>query len=121
MLIKINNVEIAAYPKADGFTVTPLDLDNAESTTRTADGTLNRVWITVKRQIDMTFGILTWAQIASILQAMSDVYFDFYYPDPMAGAYVTKKLYVGNRPAPFAVEVDGEMYWNGLKITLTEQ
>ena len=121
MLLKINGVEIAACPKAEGFTVTPLDLDNADSTQRTADGTLNRDRITVKRQIDMTFGILTWAQISSILQAMSGVYFDFYYPDPMIGAYVTKTFYVGNRPSPFAVESGGVMQWNGLKITLTEQ
>ena len=118
MLIKINGVEIAAYPKE--FTVTALDLD-AETTTRTADGNLNRDRITVKRQIDMTFGILTMAQVSGILQAMKDIYFDVEYPDPMVGGYVTKTFYVGNRPTPMAIEKNGVIYWDGLKITLTER
>jgi hypothetical protein len=118
MLIKINGVEIAAYPKE--FTVTALDLD-AETTARTADGNLNRDRITVKRQIDMTFSILTMAQVSGILQAMKDIYFDVEYPDPMVGDYVTKTFYVGNRPTPMAIEKNGVIYWDGLKITLTER
>jgi hypothetical protein len=118
MLIKINGVEIAAYPKE--FTVTTLDLD-AETTARTADGTLNRDRVTVKRQIDMTFSILTMAQVSGILQSMKDIYFDVEYPDPMIGDYTTKAFYVGNRPTPMAIEKNGVIYWDGLKITLTER
>lgn len=119
MLLKINDVEIGTYPAE--FSVTPLDIDNGESTVRTANGTLNRDRVAVKRQIDMSWGILTWPQVSSILQAMSGVFFDFYYPDPMTGTYVTKSFYVGNRPCPVAYSKDGILLWSGLKVTLTER
>lgn len=119
MLLKINNVEIAAYPS--DFSVTPMDLDNNESTTRTSDGTLSRDRVAVKRQIEMSWGILTWAEVSAILQAMKDEFFNFYYPDPMEGDYVTKTFYVGNRPTTVSDESSGELRWKGLKVTLIEK
>lgn len=121
MLLKINNVEIAAYPAPDGFKVTILDLDDAESTTRTSDGIMHRDRIRSVRQIEMEFPPLSNAKISSILKAMSAPFFDFYYPDPMEGGYVTKRMYAGNRPAAIAIEKDGVLLWGGLQITLTEQ
>jgi hypothetical protein len=117
--LKINNVEIAAYPIE--FTVTVLDLDDADSTTRAADGTLNRDRVAVKRQIEMSFSVLPWDKISAILKSMEPVFFDFYYPDPMAGKHVTKRMYVGNRPAPVAIDKNGVLWWDGLQVTLTEQ
>ncbi|MGM1047598.1 MAG: DUF6711 family protein [Bacillota bacterium] len=119
MQLSINGQEIAVYPSQ--FTVTTMDLDDGESTVRTADGTLNRDRIAVKRQIEMSWGPLPWSKISSILKAMDGVFFDFTYPDPMTGSYVTKKMYVGNRPAPFAIAKGNEIMWNGLKVTLTER
>jgi len=118
-VLKINGVEIAAYPSK--FTVTILDLDDGDTTVRTADGTLNRDRITVKRQIDMEWGVLNQSQISGVLQAMSGVFFDMTYPDPQTGGYLTKTFYVGNRPAPFTSMKGGEVLWNGLKLTLTER
>lgn len=117
--LKINGVDIAAHPKE--FSVTPLDLDDAESTTRTADGTLTRSRIAVKRQIDMSWGVLSWTEISAILTAMRDEFFELTYPDPMTGQFETKTFYVGNRPAPFAVGDGNDIRWSGLKVTLTEQ
>lgn len=119
MNIKINGVEIAEYPKE--FSVTVLDIDNGDTTTRTANGVLNRDRITTKRQIDMSWGVVEWSKIASVLQAMSNTFFEVYYPDPMEGTYTTKTFYVGNRPAPVAVSAKGKILWNGLKVTLTER
>ncbi|RED34670.1 DUF6711 family protein [Paenibacillus sp. VMFN-D1] len=118
-MLKINGQDIAVYPSQ--FSVTTLDLDDGESSVRTSDGTLNRDRITVKRQVDMTWGVLRWSQISAILQAMDGVFFDFTYPDPMTGQHETKSFYVGNRPAPFAVQNGNEILWNGLKVTLTEK
>jgi len=119
MLIKVNGIEIVAYPTE--FSVTPLDLDNTDSTTRTADGTLNRDRIAVKRQIEMTWGVLSWETISALLKSMSGVFFDLYYPDPMDGNYVIRTFYVGNRPTPFAQNKNGTILWSGLKVTLTEK
>lgn len=119
MLLKINSVEIASYPAE--FQVTILDLDNADSTERTADASLHRDRIAVKRQIDMRFPALPAPKISAILKAMQDPFFDFYYPDPMEGDYVTKMMYVGNRPAAIPIEKNGVIWWDGLQLTLTER
>ena len=118
MQLKINNINVAAPSE---FSVTVLDLDNGESTVRTADGTLNRDRIAVKRQLDITWPPLKWSDTSTLLQAMSGVFFEVYYPDPMTGQYVTKTFYAGNRPAPVAIVKDSEIYWGGLKVTLIER
>lgn len=119
MDLKINDQPIAALPAE--MTVELLDLDDAESTTRTADGTLNRDRVAVKRQIQMGWNALRMSEISALMQQMQNIFFDFRFPDPMAGGYVTKTMYVGNRPAPMAFEKNGEIWWNGLKVTLTER
>jgi hypothetical protein len=117
--LQINGVDIAVHPSS--FSVTALDLDDAEATTRTADGTLTRSRIAVKRQIDMSWGVLAWDDISAILTAMKDEFFELRYPDPMSGQYETKTFYVGNRPSPFAVGNGDDIRWSGLKVTLTER
>ncbi|MDF9845170.1 MULTISPECIES: DUF6711 family protein [unclassified Paenibacillus] len=119
MLLKINGTEIAAYPAT--FQPTVMDLDDGDATVRTANGTLNRSRIRVLRQIDMTWGILTAAQISALLQSMSGVFFDFYYLDIMSGKYETRRMYVGNRTAPIALSKGNETLYNALKLTLTER
>lgn len=119
MLLKIDGTTIAAYPKS--FKVTTLDLDNGESTVRTADGKLTRDRVAVKRQIEMAWGVLDQETTSDLLKAMSGVFFELYYPDPMEGTYVTKTFYVGNRPAPFSVEKNGQVFWNGIEVILTER
>lgn len=119
MLLKINGVEIASYPSK--LVVTILDLDDADSTSRTADGTLTRDRIAVKRQVQMSWPALKWDDLSAIMQAMADEFFEFYYPDSMSGQYETRTMYVGNRESPIAIERNGVMWWAGLELTLTEQ
>lgn len=119
MELKIDTVLIDAYPEK--FVVDVMDLDDGEATKRTADGTLVRDRIAVKRQISMDFGILAPTEISGILEAVSGVFFDLYYPDPQTGTYITKNFYVSNRTAPFVVESGGTLLWGGLSMTLTER
>ncbi|WP_028562255.1 DUF6711 family protein [Paenibacillus pinihumi] len=120
MLIKINGVEIAAYPAPGQFKVTILDLDDADATNRTVDGTMHRSRVAVKRQIEMGFPALPQTKISAILKVMRSPFFNVYYPDPMDG-YVTRNFYVGNRPAAVPFERNGVMFWEGLQFTLTEK
>lgn len=120
MDFKINGVPLAALPAPNGFEVEVLDLDNAETTVRTTDGRLNRDRVAVKRQINITWPPLPASTMSKLLKQMRNVYFDFYYPDPEAGGYVTKTMYVGNRPATIPFVKDGELWWDGLKCTFTE-
>lgn len=119
MVIKINGQEIAAYPAT--FLVTTLDLDDGETSVRTADGTLNRDRIAVKRKIEMDFGGLRWNEISSILNSIKDEFFEVYYPDPMTGRYETKTFYSGDRPAAIAISKGNEIIWEGLKLSLVER
>ncbi|MEK4512856.1 DUF6711 family protein [Paenibacillus sp. FSL K6-2524] len=118
---RINRQETGDYPSPSSLTVTVLDLDDGESSVRTADGSLNRDRIAVKRQIEATWGMLRWSEMSALYKEMEDVFFPVTYPDPMTGKYETKTFYVGNRPAPFAVAKGSEIMWNGLKVTLTEK
>ena len=120
MLIKINNVELAKYPSA--FGVTTLDIDNSESTFRSADGTLTRDRIAVKRQLQLDWDMsLKWTELSAIMQSVSGVFFDVYYPDPQSGSYETRTFYVGNRTTPIASNSYGNVVWGGVKLTLTEK
>jgi len=107
-------------PQPAQFKVTPLDIDDGEATFRSTDGTLTRHRVAVKRQINMTWGILTWAQISTILTLISGESFSLTYPDPLTGADATKTFYVGNRPALAAVDNGTTILWSGLDVTLTE-
>lgn len=118
-MIKFGGTEISVYPSE--FQVTILDIDNAESSVRTANGTLTRDRIAVKRQIEMGWGLLTNSEITAILSAISPVFFEVYYPDPMTGSHETKTFYTGNRPALHAITKGNDILWSGLKITLTEK
>lgn len=119
MYLAINGVEIAAYPIQ--FQATLMDLDNAETTTRTLDGRLSRDRIAVKRQIEMSWPALTWDKAAAVLQAMEAPFFEFTYPDPMTGKQETKIFYVGNRQMPYLIDRNGVSYWAGMQLTLTEE
>lgn len=117
--LKINGSAIAVTPSE--FQVEVLDLDDADSTTRTSDGVLNRDRVAVKRQIQVSWPPMPMNKMSALLKQMSGVFFEFYFPDPMAGGYVTKTMYVGNRPAPMAIVKNGVVWWDTLKVTLTEK
>jgi hypothetical protein len=119
MYLAINGTEISAYPAE--FEVTLMDLDDAESTFRTADGTLTRDRVARKRQIRMTWRALRWEALASILQSMQDEFFEFTYPDPMTGTQRTGTFYAGDRTGAYAFERNGVYWWDGLTMVLTER
>lgn len=119
-MIKINGVSLAAAPST--FQVTLLDLDSAEGSGRTLDGQGYRDRIRAGiRKIDMSWGPLSQADTSQILQLIQNEYFECTYPDPMTGQMETKTFYVGDRVAPFLVRRGDEIYWSGLKLTLTER
>jgi len=118
-MIKINGVDIAEFPS--NFSVGLMDLDDGESSVRTADGTLNRDRITVKRKLEMSWGPLTWAKVSAILQSIENPFVSVTYPDTMTGKYETKMFYAGDRTATFMIAKGSEILWGGLKVTMTEK
>lgn len=121
MELKINGVEIAAYPAPGGLSITTLDLDDGEASGRTTDGSMTRSRIAVKRKIQMQFSALPWSVTSALLQQVEDEFVNVTYPDPVTGKYETKGFYVGDRPALVALEdTDGSLWWSGIQFSLTE-
>ena len=116
--IKIDDVALPVDPSA--FQVTISDLDDGESTTRAADGTLTRDRIAVKRQINIAWNTIKAAHASTILTMVAPVSFNLLYPDPQTGTMLTKKFYVGNRSAAIAVVKSDGLWWNGMDFTLIE-
>ncbi|SEU32781.1 DUF6711 family protein [Paenibacillus sp. NFR01] len=115
--ILINGVPIAASPA----TLSPgIDDIDAETTGRMSDGTLTRDRLAVKRQIDMSWGLLTWPEISALLKQMSAASFTLTYPDPQDGKYSTRTFYAGKRTPAVALAKAGTILWSGLRVTLTE-
>lgn len=119
MQLKINGTQVPVMPKT--LLITSMDIDNEETTKRTADGTLIRDRITTKRKIELEWGLLKWNEVSAILNLVKDVFFDVYYPDPMTGKYETKTFYCSNRPAGIAIEKGNEIYWSDIKLSLIEK
>lgn len=118
MTIKINNIEIPEYPQS--FTVTVNDIDG-ENSGRTADGSLTRDRLAVKRKLDMDWGVVDWAVASALLKAVSDVFFDIEYPDPMEGGQKTITAYVSDRPALVAIAEGDDVKWSGMKMSIVER
>jgi len=110
MYLAINGVEIAHYPAE--FKCDVMDLDNAETTKRTANGELTRDRIAVKRQIEMRFNAMTWDKLSAILTAIKPEFFQFTYPDPESGQQETRTFYVDDRESTIAIERGGTYYWS---------
>lgn len=114
-MLSINGVAIA-IPKV--FEVAVSDLDGESN--RNANGELIRDRIAVKRKINLEWGPLTQAEIQTLLNAVSSVFFTVTFPDPMSGM-ITKTMYVGDRTAPAYQYVNDEVKWQGLKMNFIEK
>ena len=114
-MIKINGVDIAT-PKTYEATVSDLDGES----NRNANGELIRDRIAVKRKLNLEWGPLTQAEIQTLLNSVSSVFFTVTFPDPQLGM-VTKTMYVGDRSAPAYQYINGEVKWQGLKMNFIEK
>ena len=77
-----------------------LDDVSAADSGRTEDVTMykNRVGQVVG--IELSWNNITTAEASAILTAFNPEYITVEYLDPMAGGYISKVFYVGNRSAP---------------------
>lgn len=113
--LTINGAEVAV-PKS--FSVAVTDVDG--KSTRNSNGDMIRDRITVKRKLECEWGPLTQAEISTLLNAVSSVFFSVSYPDPVSGQ-TTKEFYVGDRTAPAYSFNDKFRPWNGLSMNFIER
>ncbi len=117
-VLTINGVAVKA-PKS--FSAAVQDIDG--NSTRDASGNMHRDRITVKRKLTIAWGPLSNNEIATIMQAVSGVFFKATYPDPQTGAQATASFYVGDRTAAAYSWSDtfSAMMWQNLSFDLIEQ
>lgn len=97
------------------------DLDSEEGTGRNQSGTMFRDRVAVKRSIHCEWGVLTRAEMSTLLAAMSPASFELTYPDPQTGQLETITAYVGNRvPAMCMAISDTDWMWSGLSVDFIE-
>lgn len=97
------------------------DLDSEDGTGRNQSGAMFRDRIAVKRTIHCEWGVLSRADMATLLTAMSPPSFLLTYPDPQEGYLKTITAYVGDRtPAICSVISDTDWLWAGLAVDFVE-
>lgn len=117
-LLKINSINL---PAPTVLQPGIQDLDSEDGTGRNQTGTMFRDRIAIKRTVHCEWGVLTRAEMATLLSAMSSASFSLTYPDPQTGTLRTITAYVGNRiPAICAVISDTDWMWNGLAVDFVE-
>lgn len=112
-LLKINGVYVKT-PKSMSATISDFD----GKTTRTANGSLTRDRIAVKRKVECSWGPLTQSEISTLLSAVTDVFFTVTYLDPKDGTK-TITAYVGDRTAPLYNANMG--LWESLSMNFIEK
>lgn len=101
-----------------------VDLSDIDaSAERTADGSVVRDRIATKYKLNMSWNALTVQEMATLLTAVQDEFFEAEFIDPKTGSYVVKTMYVGDRSAPIAFvrEDDGAIMWKGLTMNFVER
>lgn len=107
-------------PPPTDYQVGIMDLDG--KTTRTADGSLKRDRIAVKRKIEVLYAFITQEELQTVLQAISPVFFPVVYLDPQDGGTKTGTFYAGDRTVAAVGFSGGKVvHWKDLKFNLIEQ
>lgn len=117
-LLKVNGV---ALPAPTALQPGIQDLDSEDGAGRNQQGDMFRDRIAVKRSVHAEWGVLSRAEMAALLTAVSPQSFELTYPDPEKGDLRTITAYVGDRaPAICAVISDTDWEWNGLSLDFVE-
>jgi len=114
-MIKINGVEL---PAPTTYKIGIMDISKAE---RNAAGTMVLDVIATKRKIEMSWKFLTNEQIKTLLQLVSDTFFDVEYLDPVTDALKTGTFYKGDRNLDAVSVVNGNIIYKDIKFNIIER
>lgn len=114
-VIRINGVEMLA---PSDMQVGIMDLSRAE---RNANGTMIIERIATKRKLELSYTFLTKAQLSTILNQVSSVFFTVTYHDPQTGSTRTGTFYVGDRQAGLIDFINGQPRYKDVKFNFVER
>lgn len=116
-MITINGIVVAA---PDTYEVIISDLD--ASANRSGNGTLYRDRIATKRTLNLSWAIMDYQDLSSLLNAVSPVFFPVTYVDPQLNGLTTKTFYVSDRNMGVAIKQHDNTYkWRGVSFSLVER
>ena len=114
-LVRVGSTDL---PTPSDFSVGIQDLSKAE---RNAAGTMIIERIATKRKLELSWAYLSRADLATILNAVSAVFFTVIYMDPQDNANKTGTFYVGDRKAPMLDFRDGVPRYKDVGFSLIER
>lgn len=112
--------KVMPCPSSLVWTIEDYDLDSSRSA---ITGELTRARICSKEKIDLEWkaGALSTEEVSLLLRSISPVFVQVQYFSPLAGDYVTKTMYCGNRDIDFYRVIDGVPQYGSIKFSLIER
>ncbi len=114
--------------KINGVTIrTPTELKvgtfRISKSERTADGAMTMDIIAVKRRLDLTWSLITSADLQQIMSllAPNQAFHTIVYPDPENGETATITAYLGDTGQEVGQQISGTRYWRDVQIALIER
>ena len=111
----------------DGNTIqTPTELKlgvfRISKSERLASGKMAMEIIAVKRRLDLTYAIITAANLKTIMDALDGtVFHTVVYPDPQSGEATSITAYAGDVSNVAGQKIGGTRYYQDVSISLIEQ
>ena len=94
---------------------------SSEQSGRDLSGIMHKDIIRTTRQLDCTWGIMSWTEAAPLLRAISIAEFPITYPDIQSGQIETRTFYAGNRTASCLLYKGGVLYVSDLSVSFIEK
>lgn len=121
-LLVVDGVTIKS-PSAITWSVQDISTPDAG---RTLDGVMHKERLALpggqKRKLKLEWNLVKFGtESASILNAFTPEYVTVAYPDPQAGAVVTKVFYTGDKELKYATWWDGKQLLTNLAFSIIEQ
>lgn len=115
-------IDGTAIKNPSEMTVGIQDLDYEAGTGRNQAGEMFRDRVAVKRKLTCKWNVLNRDQLKDLLTAMTPVFFQVTYYDPLTDAQRTMTAYVGDRTAPiYCFDPSGKAIYRSLSANFIEK
>ena len=114
-LLQINGVDL---PTPSDYNIGVQDIT---MTQRNANGTTLIERIATKKKISITYKVLNATALSQILTAVSSIFYDLTYLDPITNTYVTGSFYNGDRDMGMITFIDSVPIYKDLSFEFVER
>ena len=118
-IITVSSTDLTPYLVAGGFQWENNDVDSPDSG-RDLNGTMRRQRVTTKAKITLNFRRLTEAQLNTVITATKPETVSVTYRNPASAANRTANFYSSSIKAGIPMVIDGNVYYDGISLSLIE-